>query len=94
MSQIVIEVVCDFCHGVGLIHPVHAPKGVWVVCYGGCEGSGKKPLLVTRFFERERIDGVEKVVLTLTPLEEPGKNADLTGAISYEEFLAGKMPKT
>jgi len=90
MSQVTVEVECKDCKGTGLYRGFAEPKGIAVVCLK-CDGTGKVSLTYTPFTERKRRDDVNTVRRSAGTFI--GAAVGPTGgSISYEEFLAGKMP--
>lgn len=88
-----IKIRCESCKGSGLKPYATVPLGIGVIC-PHCQGEGSKILEITRFSRKRHVDGVTKVVLTTNPFAAVDKTVDFTGAVSYQEFLEGKMPTT
>jgi hypothetical protein len=83
-------VYCKACEGTGLYVGLAERKGAAVVC-SSCDGTGAVEYNPPTPFKQRRFrDNVTSVSQANSgKVLEPG--VDL-GAISYEDFLAGKMP--
>ena len=86
-----VEAQCDSCKGTGIYHGMCEPKGVGVVCLN-CDGTGKAIIKYTPFDGRKTRTGILHVQRSRGAFLPTGTGP--TGnSISYNEFLAGKMPK-
>lgn len=82
-----INVMCVDCEGTGLYLISSENGGVGVVCVG-CQGTGKKTIEYTPFSGRIWRSDVATVCI-------PGVKSLSAGfgpQVTYEEFLAGKLP--
>lgn len=83
---------CSACDGTGLYCGFAEPPGVAVVCIY-CGGSGATPCGGSApFTGRKRRDDVRTVKLSRGSFLATGIGPYGRG-ITYEEFMAGKMPK-
>jgi hypothetical protein len=83
------HVECSACDGTGVYVGNYEKDGASVVC-NRCAGTGGIEETYTVFTERKRHEGVKTVAFRggFFPIR-PG---DDWGEVTYEEFLAGKMP--
>jgi hypothetical protein len=72
---------CKDCKGTGVYRGISEPKKVGVICTD-CKGTGNHIIVYTPFAERLQRDDVEIV----------RNGFDSKKTVTYEEFLAGKMP--
>jgi hypothetical protein len=85
-----VEAQCDACGGTGVYCGMAEPKGVGVVCHT-CGGSAKMTIAYTPFTGRKRREGVTTVQVS--------RGMSIIGcgpsgsSVTYEEFLAGKLPR-
>lgn len=85
-----VEAECGACGGTGVYCGFAEPKGIGVVCCQ-CDGSGKQVITYTPFTTRKRRTGVKTVQVSAGTFI--GTRVGLVGSsVTYEEFLAGKMP--
>jgi hypothetical protein len=90
-----VKAECSSCRATGLYRGFAEPEGVGVVCIN-CEGTGCRTISTpgvtyTPFTERKRRNDVKIVKLSRGTFIGTGVGPGGRG-ISYEEFLAGKMP--
>lgn len=85
-----VKSVCRPCGGTGLYRGMSEPTGVAVVCLE-CGGTGCKTIRYEPFQARARRNDVRTVWLSRGCLIATGVGPT-GGSISYEDFLAGKMP--
>jgi hypothetical protein len=83
---------CDVCDGSGLKPNAPLPKDIGVPCLN-CHGSGNETGKESRLFTKKRVPGIKWVIAMYDTFGEFGKNFDLSKAISYPQWLAGKKPK-
>ncbi|HLD76162.1 MAG TPA: hypothetical protein VI874_04035, partial [Candidatus Norongarragalinales archaeon] len=79
--------LCGSCEGTGVFIGNFEPEGVGNVCWT-CKGTGNHKIEFdyTPFTERKTRTDVKTVRMV-------GQSADAEGhPVSYDEFLAGKMP--
>lgn len=89
-DKVTVMSQCGACGGTGIYQGLDEPDGVGVVCLN-CHGTGCKKLSYIPFTERKRHDGISSVSLSRGSFMLTGTGP--TGnSISYEDFLAGKMP--
>lgn len=82
---------CGSCRGTGIYHGFAEPPGIGVVCLN-CDGTGCDTIKYTPFKGRKKRTGIKTVQLSRGTFLPTGVGP--TGkSITYEEFLAGKMPK-
>lgn len=81
---------CTACGGSGVYCDFAEPKGVGVVC-NRCNGSGAAKLQYIPFTGRKQRDGVETVRLSRDSFIGTGVGPT-GGSVTYQEFLAGKIP--
>ena len=85
-----LKVQCASCGGTGLYHGFAEPFGVAVVCLN-CQGTGQSIIKYTQFTGRKVHKGIHTVRRSKGSFLATGVGP--TGnSISYDEFLAGKMP--
>ena len=82
---------CSACGGTGLYHGIAEPRGVAVVCLR-CNGTGAVKIIYTPFTGRRLRTDVQQVQLSRGTLIFGGCGP-MGRSISYEEFVAGKMPE-
>ena len=91
MSQrLVVEAECSDCGGTGVYCGFAEPKGTAVVCLG-CDGTGCKKIFYKPFSGRRKKRGVQTVRLSGGRFIATGVGPS-GGAITYQEFLDGKIP--
>jgi hypothetical protein len=90
-KQNTIEIECPSCQGTGVYRGFAEPQGVAVVCLH-CEGTGKETITYKPFTGRKRRDGIHTVRLSAGTLLVTGVGPR-GGSVTYEEFLAGKVPR-
>lgn len=90
-EQKTIEIECPSCRGTGLYRGFAEPSGVAVVCIH-CQGTGAGKITYTPFTGRKRREGIHTVQLSAGTLLVTGVGPRGV-AVTYEEFLAGKMPR-
>ncbi len=86
-----VKAECKSCRGTGLYSGMAEPKGIAVVCLR-CEGSGCREINYVPFERRQRRSDVEVVRLSAGTTIALGCGP-AGGAVTYEQFLAGKMPE-
>jgi hypothetical protein len=85
-----IKAECSACGGTGLYCGFAEPNGVAVVCLA-CEGTGCEKITYKPFVSRKPKKGVHTVRLSRGSFVLSCGPAG--GAITYDDFCAGKMPK-
>ena len=90
-SKLKVEAECYDCGGTGVYCGMAEPKGVGVVCLS-CNGSGKIMISYNPFNGRKKRADVKVVRLSRGSFIPLGCGPT-GGQITYEEFVAGKMPK-
>lgn len=90
-DQKTIEMECPSCRGTGVYSGLAEPSGVAVVCIH-CEGTGCGKIVYTPFTGRKRRQGIHTVRLSAGTFLATGVGPR-GGSVTYEEFLAGKVPK-
>ena len=78
------EAQCDPCDGTGIYHDGREGDGTGVVC-DECEGSGRVVIKYTPFTGRKVRSNIKTVRVSRRLSRE-------STTVSYEDFLAGKMP--
>ena len=91
MSQKTIEIECPSCQGTGVYRGFAEPEGVAVVCLH-YEGTGAGKIVYTPFTGRKRRTGIHTVRLSAGTFIVTGVGPR-GPAVTYEEFLTGKVPK-
>ncbi|MEK7637973.1 MAG: hypothetical protein AAB375_00905 [Patescibacteria group bacterium] len=86
-----VEAQCSSCGGTGVYQGFAEPKGVGVVCLN-CDGSGKEFIMYRPFITRKRRRYIKTVRLSQGNFIATGAGPS-GGSVTYEQFLAGKMPK-
>ena len=77
-----VKAQCGSCRGTGLYSGMCEPRGTAVVCLN-CDGTGCATIKYTPFEGRKRRTDI-KTVRCCGPVG---------GTVSYEEFIAGKLPE-
>lgn len=90
-KQATVEAQCSPCDGSGVYHGFAEPKGVGVVCRQ-CGGSGKLIIKYTPFTARRRRTDIVTVRLSRGTFIATGVGP-AGSEVTYDEFLAGKMPQ-
>ena len=83
-----VETYCDSCNGTGIYRGFCEPEGVGAVCRS-CKGSGKTIIKIRTFEGRKTRDDIKTVQC---PTWANGEGNKTGGAISYQDFLDGKVP--
>lgn len=86
-----VEAECSKCSGTGVYIGFTEPKGEGVVCLK-CGGTGKETIKYIPFKERKIRDDVKIVRLSKGVSLTNHADDSIGGAISYEDYLTGKMP--
>lgn len=87
----ILKVQCFKCSGMGILRGIHEAKGVAVICRV-CIGTGYSTIRPDLFKGRKQKRGIKTV-------EKYSKNELYRGdvvvgkAVTYKDFLAGKMPQ-
>ena len=84
-SEVVHE--CRSCDGTGVFVASTEPLRTGTVCYS-CKGTGRMVFKFTPFTQRQTRNDVDKVRLTSVRCDRCDAKP-----VTYEEFLAGKMPE-
>ena len=90
MAKMSVKAECAACDGSGVYHGFAEPRGVGVVCVE-CKGTGCREISYTPFTERKRRTDIRTVQRSRGSFIATGVGPR-GSAISYEEFLNGRMP--
>lgn len=89
-NVVTVEAECSACRGTGVYHGFAEPDGVGVVCLT-CKGTGAMKLHYSPFTGRKTRKDIKTVRLSSGTFIATGIGP-CVGSVTYEEFLAGKMP--
>jgi hypothetical protein len=89
MKSVIAE--CSACKGTGIYIGYAERDGFGVVC-SLCKGTGKVEIKYTEFTGIKKAKNVKFVVLKNPGIGIGGNDPEKYGAISYTDFVKGKMP--
>ncbi len=89
-EKVTVRAECGACGGTGIYRGFAEPDGVGVVCLK-CKGTGCEELTYTPFEARKRRNNVRSVRLSGGGFIATGIGP-VGSSVSYEDFLAGRMP--
>lgn len=83
-----VEILCDSCGGSGVYNGMRGAGGFGIICLD-CAGSGKQSAVP---FKARRILSDIRIVRIANYNEFSDRERGDQAEVSYEDFLAGKMP--
>jgi len=85
----IVETQCDSCGGTGIYHGFAEGQGIGVICLK-CKGTGCRLLSYEPFVWRKTRQDIHTVMLSKGSFIL--SCGPIGNSITYEEFLAGKLP--